>query len=46
MHYKIIFEEFSIEASTSLTSFYDFIVQVEQGYSDGTVVNFLLQNYE
>ena len=46
MDYTVTFDQFAIETSTKLTSFYDFIVQVEQGYSDGTAIDFLLVNYD
>lgn len=29
-----------------LASFYDIVVEVEQGYKDGTSVNFLVKNYD
>jgi hypothetical protein len=41
MNYSLVFSEFNITTNTMLTSFYDFIVKVEQGFSDGSAVAFL-----
>lgn len=41
MDYKLAFSEFNITTNTMLTSFYDFIVEVEQGFNDGSAIPFL-----
>lgn len=46
MDYTLTFSEFNITTNTMLTSFYDFIVEVEQGFADGSAIKFLAQNYD
>lgn len=41
MDYNLAFSEFNITTNTILTSFYDFIVEVEQGFADGSAIPFL-----
>lgn len=45
MDYDLAFSEFNITTNTMLTSFYDFIVEVQKGFADGSAVPFLAQNY-
>jgi hypothetical protein len=44
--YQLYFSNFAISSNTLLTTFYDFIVQVEQGFGDGSELPFLAQNYD
>lgn len=41
MDYTLAFSEFNITTNTILTSFYDFIVKVEQGFADRSAIPFL-----
>lgn len=45
MNYEIDYSEFIVMTNTALTSFYDFIIQVDQGYYDMSEIPFLVNNF-
>lgn len=45
MNYLIQLSNFNVTTSTQLTSFYDFIIQIQQGFKDGSEIPFLVDNF-
>ena len=45
MGYNISFHNFVVSSNTKLTTFYDFIIEIDQGYQDNSDIKFLSTNF-